>query len=221
MILAVVAHLRVHALRRPPQGELPQGHEIALAEEVRDCAFRGLWQVDLALAQTLQEIVRRQVHQLHFVRLVEEGVGHRFEYADTGDAADHVADALEVLDVERRVDVDAGVEQLLDVLPALGVPAAGGVRVRQLVDEDQGRVALECGVEVELADRRAAIWNLPGRQDLEILEKGAGFLAAVGLDEPDDDVMAVVAQLPGRLAASRRSCRRRPRRRRRSSAGRA
>ena len=44
--------------------------------------------------------------------------------AHAGDALDHVVHRLEVLDVHRRDHVDAGLEQLLDVLPALRVARA-------------------------------------------------------------------------------------------------
>ena len=53
--------------------------------------------------------------------------------------------------------VDAGVEQLEHVLPALDVPAARRVRVRELVDEDQRGLPRERRVEVELLERDAAV----------------------------------------------------------------
>ena len=88
------------------------------------------------------------------------------------------------------VDVDAGVEQLEHVLPALGVPRARRVGVRELVDEDQRGPARERGVEVELLQRRPAIGDQPRRQDLEALEQRLGLGAPVGLDVADDDVDA-------------------------------
>ncbi len=68
---------------------------------------------------------------------------------------DDVVERLEVLDVDRRDDVDAGVEQLLDVLPALGVARArarwcGPARRR---GRRSGRRAQD-GVEVHLLERR-------------------------------------------------------------------
>jgi hypothetical protein len=51
-----------------------------------------------------------------------------------------------VLDVERRIDVDAGIEQLLDVVPALRMTRAFGVGMRKLVDENERRAALERGI---------------------------------------------------------------------------
>ena len=95
-----------------------------------------------------------------------------------------------MLDVDGGVDVDAGGEQLLDVLPALGVAGAGGVGVRQLVDQQQRGMAGEGAVEVELLEDRAAIVErLPG-QDLQALEQAGRLRAAVGLDDPDRDVEA-------------------------------
>ena len=70
---------------------------------------------------------------------------------------DHVVERLQVLDVDRGDDVDAGVEQRVDVLPALLVPAAGDVGVRQLVDQGDRGSPGEHGVEVHLLERRAAV----------------------------------------------------------------
>ena len=96
-----------------------------------------------------------------------------------------------MLDVERRDDVDARVEQLLDVLPALLVAGAGHVRVRELVDErDCGR-AREDRVDVHLLEAAVAVLDLAARHDLEVADLLRGLRAAVGLDEPDDDVLAV------------------------------
>ena len=76
---------------------------------------------------------------------------------DAGDLGDDVVQAFDVLDVERRPDVDAGGEQLLDILPALRMPRAFGVGVGQLVDQDQLRLPRQRGVEIEFAQRHAAI----------------------------------------------------------------
>ena len=143
--------MRVDALGRAAQRELAQRDEVALLERSsRARARRLLGDVDLALVQALEELVDRQIDDAHLVRLVEHRVGHRLAHDDAGDLRDDVVQALEVLDVERREDVDARVEQLLDVLPALQVPRARGVRVRELVDEDELRLPRERGVEVEL-----------------------------------------------------------------------
>ena len=121
---AVGLHVVFHAVGRAAQRQLAQGHQVALAEEVLRRPLGLRRQVDLAGRQPLDQLVGRRVHQHHFVGTVEEGVGQRLVHHDAGDATDHVVEALQVLDIERAVDVDAGRQQFLDVLPALRVARA-------------------------------------------------------------------------------------------------
>ena len=58
-------------------------------------------------------------------------------------AAHLIVETFQVLDVDRSEDVDAGGEQFLNVLPALGVATAGGVAVGQFVHQHQGRPGRE------------------------------------------------------------------------------
>ncbi len=64
-----------------------------------------------------------------------------------------------MLDIDGRPDVDACIAQFLDVLPPLGVAAAFGVGVREFVDQQQFRLALQRAVEVELAHRTGPCFN--------------------------------------------------------------
>ena len=141
--------------------------------------------------EPLDQLVRRQVDQLHLVRVVEHAVGDGLPDADIGDLADDVVQALEMLDVHRRVDVDAGVKQLVDVLPALGVTRTRSVGVGELVENDQPRLAGERRVQVELLQLDAAIRDAAARQDFEPLDQCGGFLAPMGLHQADCHVDAV------------------------------
>ena len=80
-------------------------------------------------------------------RLVEDVIGQRLALLDARDLRDEVVQALEVLNVERRPDVDASVEELVDVLPPFWMArrwvAAHQVRVRELVDEQDAGSAFE------------------------------------------------------------------------------
>ncbi len=71
-----------------------------------------------------------------------------------------------MLNVHRRPDVDAGVEQLLDILPALGVAwrrfSAHEIRVRQLIDEEDGGAPQERRIEIELVSHDAAVTHGEG-----------------------------------------------------------
>ena len=145
----------------------------------------------------MQQIVRRQVDHHHLVRLVEHPIRQRFADTDAGDAAHHVVQAFEVLHVDGRVDVDAGTQQLVDVLPALGMPRAGGVGVGELVDQDEVGLAPERGVEVELREPGAAVIDRLARKHLQPFEQRGGLRASMGLDHPDHYVDACASSEPG------------------------
>jgi hypothetical protein len=156
---AVGQHLVVDAVGRAAQGQLAQGDQVALAEEVADRPFRLLRQIDLALLQALQQFVGRQIDQYHFVGIVEDTVGYRLPDANAGDAADHIVERFQMLHIDRAVDVDAGGEQLMHVLPAFGMARAGDVGMGQFVHQDQRRTARQCAVEIELPEHLVAIGN--------------------------------------------------------------
>ncbi len=117
----------------------------------------------------------------------------------------------------RRVDVDAGALQFLDVLPALGMARArdGLLCASSSTSSRCGRRA-SATVEIEFGQRDAAMFELQRRQDFQALEQGFGVGAAVQFDIADDDIDAVVALAPAPLPASRSSCRHRRWRRRKS-----
>ena len=72
------------------------------------------------------------------------------------------------------IDVDPGVADDLDVLPALRPGRPGHVRVGQLVDEGDGRVPGHDRVRVHLLDDDAAVVDPPTRDDLEAVEQLRG-----------------------------------------------
>jgi len=69
-----------------------------------------------------------------------------------------------VLDVDRREHVDPGREDILDVLETLGVLGPRRVRVGELVDQAQLRLAREHRRKVHLLQRRAAIDQATARE---------------------------------------------------------
>ena len=111
---------------------------------------------------------------------------------------DDVVEGFQVLHVDGRIDVDAGGQQFLDVLPALGMARSFDIAVRQLVDQDERGAARERRVQVELLQRAAAHGGAAQRQALEAGGHGLGLAAPMGLDHAHDDVEAAVAQAPRR-----------------------
>ena len=196
---AVDLHFIVDPLGRPPQGQLTQGDQIALAEKMMDGAGRLLWQVDLAFPQAFQELVGRQVDEHDFVGFVEQAIGQGFAHLDPGNAADDVVEAFEVLHVDGGPDVEAGGDQLFDVLPAFGVARKGHVRVGQLVDQQQPGPPGQGPVEVEFVQLAPTIFDLAKGQDFEALEQRRGLRTAVGFNHSHHHVEALRAQCAGGL----------------------
>src|SRR6476619_4234956 len=94
-----------------------------------------------------------------------------------------------MLDVHRRPNIDSGLEQLLDVLPALRMTrsrfAAHEIRVRELVDEQNRRSARKRGVESKFPADDPAILDRERRDRLEAFHEALGLDAAVRLDVAD------------------------------------
>ena len=101
-----------------------------------------------------------------------------------------------MLDVERRPDADARIEQLLDILPALRMPAVRSVGVCELVDDDQLGLAGKRRVDVEFLERAPVVFDPAPGQNFEPFDERARLGAAMRLDEPDDDVDAFISQAP-------------------------
>ena len=133
----LLEQLLVDPLRRAAQGELAQGREIGRREVVLERPLGLLGNVDLAFPKALDEVVGRQVDELDGIGAVEDGVGHRLAHAHARNLRHDIVQALDVLDVDGGIDVDALLQQLFDIEVALGVPAAGGIGMRELVDQDQ------------------------------------------------------------------------------------
>ncbi len=187
-----VDQLVVDRLGDAPQRHLAQSGQVLRLEEVGRGDVSGVGHVDLALGETLAKFVRGDVDQLDVVGARERRVRHGLALAHAGDLPDHVDQALQVLDVERGPDVDPGGQQLLHVLPALGMARTWRVGVGVLVDQQQLRLARQRRVEVELHQRAAAILDRPARQDLEVRKPRLGLLAAMGLDHADQHLAAVL-----------------------------
>ncbi len=148
--------------------------------------------VDLALAQALQQVVGRDVDELHLVGLLEHGVRHRLLDLHPGDLRHHVVEALEVLDVERGVDVDA---RHRAARPRPATAWHGASPERWYAPVRRGGSAPVCGrarASRSNSARSTPRWLLlAGREALEAFEEARGFLPAMGLDPADHHVVAL------------------------------
>ena len=191
MRLHVVEQLLVDALGGAAQRQLAQRRQVAGRKIVLDCLTRRLRHIDLAVMQPLDQVGGGDVDDLDLVGPVDDRIRHRLAHAHPGDLGDDVVQALDMLDVQRRIDVDAARQQFLDIHGALGMAAARRIGVGEFVDQHQGRAAGEDGVEIHLLQRLATIGDGFARDDLETVEQRLGFAPPVGLDDADDHVDAI------------------------------
>ena len=194
MLATIPAHLVIDALGRAPQCELTKREQVAAAEERDDGALGLLVDVHLALVEALQKLLRRQVDDLDLVGAFEHRVRHHLEDADPSDALNDVVEALHVLHVERRVDIDSGLQEKEDVLVPAPVSHADHVGVGELVDERHRRPSRDQRVEVELLMQDACVLDCAWRDSLDPRDERLGLGAAVRLEPTRGDVDAVLAE---------------------------
>ena len=196
--LHVGEQLLVDPLGGAPQRQLAQRGQIARREIMLQRAFGLFGDVDLALLQPLDQVVRREVDQLDGIGAVEHRIRHGLAHPHMRDLRDHVVEAFDVLDVDGGIDVDAVGQQFLDVEIALGVAAAGRVGMGEFVDQRDLRPPRDQRVEVHLLERLVLVVDPLARQHLETLQQRFGLRPAMGLDHADNDIGARL--LPGMRA---------------------
>ena len=196
LLAQIVDHLVVDPVRGAAQREFAQRGQIAGSEKTLRRPSGRLRHVHLAFIQALNELVGREIDQNDVGGLLQDPVGNGLAHDDPGDARDDIGEALEMLDIERRPHIDARGEQLLDVLPALGMAAVGSVGVGEFVDDDELGLASQRRVEIEFLDRAAVVLDLAPRKDFEPINERACLGPAMGFDEAHDDIDALVLQAP-------------------------
>ncbi len=154
-----------------PQRELAQGGQVRLGEEPVERDPGPILGVDVAVAHPLAERVRAHVDEFDLVGRRQDLVGDPLVDRRARDRRDRVGDRFEVLDVAGADDIDAGVEQDVDVLPALRPLRARRVRVGELVDQGDGGMPRQDRVGVHLLDDDAAILDAAPGDDLQAVEQ--------------------------------------------------
>ena len=195
LVGAIRLDIALDAIGGPPQREFAQRHQIALAEEIVGGALDLLRQIDLAGPQAFQQFVGGDIDQDHLFGIVEDGIRHGLPYAHIGDAAHHVVEALQMLNIQRRENVDARRQQFFDVLPSLRVARALHIRVSEFVDQDERGTAQQRGVEIEFVEIFAPIFHEFRGKNFQIGQERGRLRAAVSLDDADDDVPALAFEL--------------------------
>ncbi|MNV61014.1 hypothetical protein D3C71_1535040 [compost metagenome] len=172
-------------------GQLTQRGEVGLGEEGINSRPRLFGHVDLAVTQALQQFTRRQVDQQQLVGFLQHPVGQGFTHLNAGDTAHLIVETFKVLDIDGGIHVDPRRKQLLDVLPALGMPAAGGIAVCQFIHQHQFRPGLEQAVEVHFLQHHATVFGAHQGLLRQAGEQRFGLGATMGFHHPGDDFHAL------------------------------
>ncbi|MDI2023128.1 hypothetical protein PJL18_03676 [Paenarthrobacter nicotinovorans] len=187
----------VHTVSEPEQRQFPQCCQVAHPEVIGQGSVDLVGIVDLAIAQALPEQLGRNVHQMDLVSAAHDVVRDGFGLLDVGDGADNIAQGGQVLHVHRGQDIDAGVQQFLNVLPALLVPAPGNVGVGILVHDRGVWAPGQDRVQVHLFEGASPVLDGPGRHDLKPLGERLGIGASVVHGECHHHVFAAAQQPVG------------------------
>ncbi len=77
--------------------------------------------------KALDQILRGDVDDLDIVGSVDHQIRHGLAHADTGDLRDDIVEALDMLDIQGRIDVYAQRQEFQHIEIALRMTAAGRV----------------------------------------------------------------------------------------------
>ena len=199
LLLHDPAQIAIHMFRDEPQRHLAQRGEIALAKKIIRGGRGAIPEIDLAIREPRPQLLRREIDQDDLVRHVEHRIRHRLAHHDAGDLLHRVAAAFDVLNIQRGEDVDAGLEQLDDILITFWVARTGSVCVRQFIDHREARMPEQDRVEIHLGERRAAVFQLRARRDRQAVDERFGFCSSVCFHNPNHDLAVVALLLPSRL----------------------
>lgn len=100
-----------------------------------------------------------------------------------------------MLDVERRVDIDPGRAEFLDVAPSLGVAASWRIGVRQFVDQYELASGCRSRVEIEVLDGAPLKVHRPELDLGEPFKELLSFLAVVGFDDANRNIHTFIELL--------------------------
>jgi len=118
---------------------------------------------------------------------------------DLNDLPDNIAQAFQVLDVDRGIDADPAIEQLFDILPAFGMARAGNIGVGQFINQNQVGMARQCCINIKFLLRGAPVFHLPPGQDFQPGQQGFGLDAPVRLHDAHNHVNPFVAAQTGSI----------------------
>ena len=179
-------------VRAPPKGDLTQSAQL-------HCGISGQQVPLLPLEEPLPEPLRLNVDEFYLGGMVKDPVRDPVGRRGPGHGGHGFLDAFDVRNIQRGIDVDPCLQQLLNILVAPHVPGFLRVQVGKLIDQDQLRTPLQAGVQIQLLHGPAIFLHFLPEQRLKTGGGRCGFRPwAVG-KRPNDRVRAGPPRLLPRL----------------------
>ncbi len=194
--LAIVGKLLVDPIGHPQESQLAERSEVAGSKIVAERGVDALGRIHVSMGQPPAQRLGSHVDQFYLVGAPDHRVRHRLLLCDAGDLLHDVVERFQMLEVDGRYDVDAGIEDLLDVLPAFGMLRAGRIGVGQLVDQHEFGLAVQQSVDVHLFEGLAPVVDDAPRKDLQVADLSVRVRPAVILHPTDYHVGAALLPPP-------------------------
>jgi len=194
LLRAILLQCRIHLVREPQQSEFAEGGQVSESEIVAERGIHPSGGIHLSLAEAIPQGLGCQVDQLDLLCASQHGIRDRLLLHHAGDLANDIVEAFDVLDIDGRNHVDAGIQDRLYVLPAFAVLRARRVRVGELVHQGKLGFAGEKALEVHLVERDTTVVDRTTREDLEPLHQRQRGSATVSLHDGNDHVEAGIGK---------------------------
>ena len=89
-----------------------------------------------------------------------------------------------MLDIQRGIDIDTGIEQFLNILVAFGMPGTGNIGMSEFIDKNERWPETKGCIEIKLRERDPPVLHhLPGNEG-KPFEQRFSLRPAMGLDIP-------------------------------------
>jgi two-component system sensor histidine kinase KdpD len=172
------------------QGELSKCDQVTGAKKMSKRPFRAIERIDISAAHPRLQSLRSQVRQYDLIHFLHHPVRYCLPHLYSSDVQHGGNQALDVLHVHRRYDIDLGIQQIHHVLVALGMLGAFDVGVRQFVHQYDLGLPRQDGVQVHFVKNCASIFNLATRNRFQFRSQLRDAGAAVRFYNSDNDVFA-------------------------------
>ena len=154
---AVITHVFIYAIGRAAQSQLAQCQQIAQSKEIARGTLRLLQWVHLSGLEPLEQLFRWNIDHDDFISIIKDMVRHGFVHLYPHNTADHVVQTLQMLHIQCGPHINARIQQLLNILPALGVARASHIAVGQLVKQQDTRAVRQRRIQIKLGQCLALV----------------------------------------------------------------